>query len=202
MVCVEAICCIVYSFRMVDLTLFSWLVRRSSAKYSTSKTYTLCGTPLYLAPEVILNRGHDKGADHWSYAVLVYEMIAGHTPFYMEGMDQITLFRSICRGQYRFPPAGVMSMEVEDLLQRFLTRDPTKRLGSLARGIDEIFAHIWYSDIDFAELRHKEIKAPWLPKIKDPLDKSNFVNWDYLNDKTLQQDPPLSERHQRLFETF
>ena len=120
---------------------------------------------------MILNRGHDKGADHWSYAVLLYEMIAGYTPFYTEGMDQITLFRSICEGQYQFPPAGVMSMEMEDLLQRFFVLDPAKRLGSLARGINEIYAHQWYAEVDFAELRHKDIAAPWIPQISDPFDK-------------------------------
>lgn len=166
------------------------------------KTYTLCGTPLYLAPEVLLNRGHDRGADHWSYAVLVYEMIAGYTPFYSEGMDQIALFQSICKGVYQFPPAGVMSMEVEDLLQRFFVLDPAKRLGSLARGINEIYAHTWFSDVDFAELRHKELNAPWVPEIKDPLDKSNFENWDHLEDKTLHKNPPLSAEQQRIFQNF
>lgn len=129
-------------------------------------------------------------------------MIAGYTPFYTEGMDQITLFRSICKGQYEFPPAGVMSMELEDLLQRFFVLDPAKRLGSLARGINEIYAHQWYSEIDFAELRHKEIEAPWLPEINDPLDKSNFENWDHLEDKMLTEDPPLRLEEQRIFHNF
>jgi protein kinase A len=162
-------------------------------------------TPLFtssLAFEIHRNRGHDKGADHWSYAVLLYEMIAGYTPFYVEGMDQITLFRSICKGQYEFPPAGLMSMEIEDLLQRFFLLDPAKRLGSLAGGINEIYAHQWYSEIDFAELRHKEIKAPWLPQINDPLDKSNFENWDHLEDKMLKQDPPLPPHEQIMFHNF
>lgn len=129
-------------------------------------------------------------------------MIAGYTPFYVEGMDQITLFQTICKGQYEFPPAGVMSMEVEDLLQRFFVLDPAKRLGSLARGINEIYAHQWFASIDFAELRQKELTAPWVPEIKDPLDKSNFENWDHLEDKTLKTDPPLSASEQQVFHNF
>ena len=93
-------------------------------------------------------------------------------------------------------------MEIEDLLQRFFVLDPAKRLGSLARGINEIYAHLWFSQIDFAELRHKEVKAPWVPDISDPLDKSNFENWDHLEDKTLKKDPPLSKDQQRIFQTF
>jgi serine/threonine protein kinase len=157
---------------------------------------------LYLAPEVILNRGHDKGADHWSYAVLVFEMIAGYTPFYQEGMDQIKLFRTICKAQFSFPPAGVMSMEVEDLIQRFFVLDPAKRIGSLARGINEIYAHKWYKEIDFGELKQKEIEAPWIPNIKDPLDTANFENWDHLEDKTKKVEPRISEETQRIFKNF
>lgn len=187
---------------LVDRDGYPVIIDFGFAKYVVAKTYTLCGTPLYLAPEVILNRGHDKGADHWSYGCLVFEMIAGHTPFYTEGMDQIQLFRAICKGKYSFPPAGVMSMEVEDLLQRFFILDPAKRLGSLARGINEIYAHNWYSEIDFAELRQKELDAPWVPNIKDPLDTANFESWDHLQDKQTTTDPPLSEEQQRIFKSF
>lgn len=129
-------------------------------------------------------------------------MIAGHTPFYTSGMDQLTLFRYICKGDYHFPPAGVMTIEIEDLLQRFFVLDPAKRLGSLARGINEIYAHLWYADIDFADLRLREITPPWVPEIKDPLDKSNFKNWDHLEDKTLRDDPPISDSSQKIFEAF
>ena len=84
------------------LTLFTSLqiVDFGFAKYVSDKTFTLCGTPLYLPPEVILNRGHNWGADHWSLGVLTFEMLAGYTPFYKEGMDQMELFRAIVKGRY------------------------------------------------------------------------------------------------------
>lgn len=133
---------------------------------------------------------------------MLYEMVAGYTPFYTEGMDQMALFRKICSGEFSFPSGGVMSMEAEDLLQRFFVVEPTRRLGSLARGINEIYAHLWFSQIDFAELRHKSIEAPWVPDIKDPLDKSNFENWDHLDDRTQKTDPGLLPFEDEVFRDF
>ena len=173
-----------------------------SAKYVTEKTYTLCGTPLYIAPEVILNRGHDKGADHWSLAVLIFEMITGNTPFYKEGMDQISLFRGIVKGRYKFPKAGVMTEAAEDLCARILVTDPSRRMGSLAGGAKDIFRSGWFDDIDFEALKRKDVEAPWIPKIKDPLDTQNFENWDHLDDKTKSKDPPISRKDDAIFTTF
>lgn len=114
----------------------------------------------------------------------------------------MALFRSICNGVYTLPSSGIMSIEIEDLLQRFFIVDSAKRLGSLARGINEIYAHEWFSDIDFVELRHKAIEAPWVPNITDPLDKSNFDNWDHLDDRTLKKDPPLMPLENDIFKNF
>jgi len=187
---------------LIDAQGYPVIVDLGFAKYVPTKTYTLCGTPLYIAPEVILNRGHDKGADHWSYGVLIHEMIAGQTPFFQDGMDQMALFRAICNAEYRFPPPGVLSQQVEDLLKRLFVLDPAQRLGSLAAGIDEIYAHEWYDSINFSDIRHKEAKAPWVPDINDPLDSSNFENWDHLQDKTLAKRPPLPPQYQSVFEEF
>ena len=173
-----------------------------TAKYVVNKTYTLCGTPLYIAPEVVLNRGHDKGADHWSLGVLLYEMIAGFTPFYKDGMDQISLFRAIVKGDFTFPKSGVMSSEAEDLILRMLVVDPSFRLGSLAHGQRDLYRHEWFRGVSFERLKEREYRAPWVPKIKDPLDTANFENWDHLVDKTTKVDPPITPKENKIFASF
>jgi serine/threonine protein kinase len=170
------------------------------AKYVSDKTYTLCGTPLYLPPEVILNRGHNWGADHWSLGVLSYEMFAGQTPFYVEGMDQMDLFRAIVKCKYDLPKG--ISSQAASLLTGFITKDPAKRLGSLAGGEDDIPVHPFFDGLDFDLLRQMEIKAPYVPKIKDPLDSSNFENWSHLDDKLDTKFPPLTPEQMKVFEAF
>ena len=87
---------------LIDAQGYPKIVDFGFAKYVVEKTFTLCGTPLYIAPEVILNRGHNAGADHWSLGVMIYEMICGFTPFYSSGMDQAALFAAIVKGKFSF----------------------------------------------------------------------------------------------------
>jgi serine/threonine protein kinase len=181
-----------------------FLVLISTAKYVKEKTYTLCGTPLYIAPEVVLNRGHDMGADHWSLACMIFEMICGATPFYKDGMDQLSLFRAVVKGQFKFPKSRkeIFSEKSKDLITRMLVVDPHRRLGSLAGGEKDIFRAAWFEEINFDKLKRKELKAPWVPKIKDPLDTSNFENWDHLDDKAKAKDPPISAKDEEIFKDF
>jgi serine/threonine protein kinase len=169
-----------------------------------TKTFTLCGTPLYIAPEVILNRGHDHGADHWSFGILIYELLFGSNPFYKHGMDQMDLFRSIVKARYVTPTSPPISEEASNIMKGLLTRSSDKRLGSLADGEDGILLHPWFAkyDMDMKELRMKKYTAPVIPSIKNPLDASNFENWDHLDDKTKKIFPPISHEEQYLFENF
>jgi serine/threonine protein kinase len=184
---------------MIDAQGYPVIVDFGFAKYVADKTYTLCGTPLYLAPEVILNRGHTFSADHWSLGVLTYEMITGYTPFYYDGMEQMDLFRAIVKGAYERPWNNKI---LSSIVGGLLCKIPAKRLGSLAGGEEGIYMHPWFKNIDFAALRNKQIKAPHVPKIKDPLDSSNFEDWSHLVDKTKERYPKLKPAQEELFDNF
>lgn len=149
---------------------------------------------------MILNRGHNGSADHWSLGVLIYEMLTGETPFYRSGMQQTDLFRSIVKCKYTLP--DLPSPEASAIITALLTSDPAQRLGNLAGGEDDVAQHPWFAAIVFDELRQKSLRAPKIPKIKDPLDASNFEDWGHLEDKTAMSFPPLTRDEAKVFDGF
>lgn len=184
---------------LIDSDGYIVIVDMGFAKIVKDKTFTNCGTPWYIAPEVIVGKGHDKGCDYWSWAILVHEMLTGKNPFRAYGTSQMTLFKAIVQGRSKI--LSTCGTNAKDLIQRILIEDRL-RLGCLSGGDMDIKNHKWLEDIDFNELVDKKIKSPWKPSNKTALDCSEgFDNWDHTHYDDMRT-APLSRKEQDKFKDF
>merc|ERR1712039_199822 len=127
-----------------------------------TRTYTLCGTPEYIAPEVLLNKGHGKPVDWWTLGILIYEMIVGYPPFVDE--DPMGIYQKILSGKIVFPK--MFDKNAKGLVKKLLTADLGKRYGNLKNGVDDIKHHKWFKNTNWGDLLEKKVPSPFKPSVK------------------------------------
>ncbi|KAI0852752.1 hypothetical protein F5Y00DRAFT_154248 [Daldinia vernicosa] len=135
-----------------------------------STTSTFCGTPEFMAPEILLDKKYGRAVDWWAFGVLIYQMLLQQSPF--RGEDEDEIYDAILADEPLYPIH--MPRESVSILQKLLTRDPDQRLGSGPTDAQEVMSQPFFRNIVWDDIYHKRVAPPFMPTIKNATDTSNF----------------------------
>ncbi|VVC36626.1 Hypothetical protein CINCED_3A012057 [Cinara cedri] len=165
------------------------------------RTGTFCGTPEFLAPEVLTETSYTRSVDWWGLGVLIFEMLVGESPF--PGDDEEEVFDSIVNDEVRYP--RFLSLEAIAIMRRLLRKNPERRLGSSERDAEDVKKQAFFRQVVWDDLLQRKVQPPFVPTVNSVEDVSNFD--EEFTSETPQLTPPkdprlLNDDEQQLFKDF
>lgn len=155
---------------LIDSLGYIKLTDMGISKMLDGPMWSFCGTPEYIAPEIIHSKGYGKAVDWWAVGILIYEMTDGRTPFHISPNNEMLLYKKISTGDYIMPNA--FSIELQDLLRKLLHTDASRRIGSSRHDSEELRSHKWFRNLNWEDLYKHKIPAPIRPRGKNETDIS------------------------------
>ena len=162
---------------LIDETGYLKLIDFGLAKIlkETEMSQSFWGTPEYLAPEMVSQKGHDKAVDWWALGVLIYEMLIGVTPFYNRSRNLMLM--KIQQSKIIFPNKTKYridySDEVQDVIWKLLAKKRGKRLGSID-DVEEVLMHPWFEDMNIDDILSRKVDPPFIPSFDNETDTKYF----------------------------
>lgn len=150
---------------LVDKTGYLKVIDFGLSKKIYKKTYTICGTPHYIAPEILKQEGYSFETDWYTLGVVLYEILTGLLPF--NGETHNDLFNNITNGKLRFPLN--FDKDAKRLIIGLMKKDPTERYG-----LSKIMGSKFFKDVDFDKIKNRNLEPPYFPSVKKDGDTSNF----------------------------